>query len=267
MMMFASDLDRTLIYSKRALTDFNQSTRSDLMAVERKNGEDVAFMTNRAFELLQELATKLLIVPVTTRTYEQYNRVFFFSQEISSKYAVTSNGANIVYKGKPLLEWNEQVQKQLQNDCLNIEKMMDRILTFNVNGTLKVAEGLFFYFILENILHAETINHLRKLAEDNGWRISIQGRKLYFMPNPVSKGNAVQFIKEREGIQTVFGAGDSILDHDFLKHCQYSYVPSHGELVNVGINKDQYIFTLNQGVQAGEEIIGGIADELKVKSF
>lgn len=258
-MMFASDLDRTLIYSNRALADFKQQTKSELVAVELKNEQEVAFMTNKAYSLLMELADSLLFIPVTTRTYEQYKRIFIFSEHLHLKYAVTSNGATIIYKGLPLQEWRETVQKRLENECAPFEKMMEEMNVFLINGTLKKVESLFFYYLLEEPLALETIEVIRKIADRSGWRISIQGRKLYLMPKPVCKGEAVQFIKEREGIQTVFGAGDSILDNDFLKICDQAYVPSHGELKSEGIGRSNYLFTVHQGVVAGEEILHNIS--------
>ncbi|WP_102274857.1 HAD family hydrolase [Cytobacillus massiliigabonensis] len=266
MMMFASDLDRTLIYSNRALADFKQHTISDLIAVELKDAQEVAFMTNNAYSLLKELAASLLFIPVTTRTYEQYKRVFIFTESFHLKYAVTSNGATIIYNGLPLQEWRETVQKRLENECVPFQKMMEEMFRLPINGTLKKVENLFFYYLLEEPLTLETKNRIQKMADRNGWRISIQGRKLYLMPKPVCKGEAVKFIKEREGIQTVFGAGDSILDNDFLKLCDYAYVPSHGELKNEGIGRSNYLFTAHQGVLAGEEILHSILNTVTEKS-
>ncbi|MFE8695795.1 HAD family hydrolase [Cytobacillus sp. FJAT-53684] len=263
MIMFASDLDRTLIYSKRALTEFKQYSESNLIGVEQKDGQEVAFMTNKAYDLLNVLASNLMFVPVTTRTYEQYKRIFILSDRMSLKYAVTSNGANIIYNGLPLLDWRNQVQMRLEHECTSLEKMIVKTEQLEINGQLKQAENLFFYYILEEELTAERKDTIRKMADANGWRISIQGRKLYLMPNPVSKGEAIKFIKDREGIHTVYGAGDSALDYDFLKLCHYSYIPSHGELVNEELNKDKYIITKKHGVQAGEELLSEMANILQ----
>ncbi|WP_057764029.1 Cof-type HAD-IIB family hydrolase [Cytobacillus praedii] len=265
MMMFASDLDRTLIYSNRALADFKQHTVRDLLAVELKSSQEVAFMTSRAYSLLKELASSLLFIPVTTRTYEQYKRVFIFSESFPLKYAVTSNGAAIYYKGHPLQEWRDSVQKRLENECIPFQKMNEEMNGLAINGTLKKVENLFFYYILEEPLAFETKNDIQKIADTSGWRISIQGRKLYLMPKPVCKGEAVKFIKEREGIHTVFGAGDSILDNDFLKICDYAFVPSHGELKNEEIHQSNYLFTDYQGIMAGEEILHRISTTVTEK--
>ena len=55
-------------------------------------------------------------------------------------------------------------------------------------------------------------------------------------------------------MKVIAGAGDSILDWDFLRNCHYRFVPAHGELARVSGTKD-YTLTKNKGVGAGEEII------------
>lgn len=266
MRMFASDLDRTLIYSNRALAEFKQEDRLDLIGVEHRDNEEIAFMTKKAFEYFKEVAGNLLFVPVTTRTYEQFRRVSIFSKDIPLTYAVTSNGANIIYKGMPLFDWTEIIQKRLEKECASLDEMIQKMKKIPLKGTLKKAEDLFFYYILEEEIVLAVKNEIKSLANHNGWRVSIQGRKLYLMPMPISKGEAVTFIKEREGINTVFGAGDSLLDYDFLKICDYPLVPAHGELVKEKII-EHFVISEKVGVQAGEEILYMIADTLKVEAF
>lgn len=262
MRMFASDLDRTLIYSNKALADFGQSGE-DLIGVERKDGREIAFMTQEARSLLKEISAQMLFVPVTTRTYEQYKRIFIFQDVLNIPYTVTSNGANIHYYGKPLEEWSVIVRKRLKAECALLEEMMVRSQSLELNGKIKMAENLFFYYILEEKLTAEAKKAMADLAESFGWRISHQGRKLYFMPNPICKGEAVKFIQEREDINMIIGAGDSMLDHDFLKYCDYAYVPSHGELAAEKSISSPYLITANIGTAAGEEILNNILNNMK----
>ncbi|PAE24531.1 HAD family hydrolase [Bacillus sp. 7894-2] len=262
MRMFASDLDRTLIYSNKALADFGQSAES-LIDVERKDGREIAFMSNQALRLLKEISAQMLFVPVTTRTYEQFKRIFIFEDAFNIPYTVTSNGANIHYHGKPLEEWSSIVQKRLKTECALLEEVMGRSQSLELNGKIKMAENLFFYYILEEKLTAEAKKAIAGLAESFGWRISHQGRKLYFMPNPICKGEAVKFIQEREDIKMVFGAGDSMLDHDFLKFCDFAYVPNHGELAAEKSIPYPYLISNNIGTAAAEEILNDILNSIK----
>ena len=79
-MIFASDLDRTLIYSKRALDEFGVPEGLLLVPVEQKDGDSVAFMTETSYLQLKELANQSLFVPVTTRTTEQFKRFVIFEK-------------------------------------------------------------------------------------------------------------------------------------------------------------------------------------------
>jgi hypothetical protein len=96
MMMFASDLDRTLIYSKRAVQEFLGDI-SDLKQVEIKGDKALSFMTFQAYELLWDIATRTLFVPITTRSNEQFNRLSLLG-EIPHLYTVTANGAHLFTK-------------------------------------------------------------------------------------------------------------------------------------------------------------------------
>lgn len=257
-MIFASDLDRTLIYSERALLDLGCPDKKSLMPVEMRNGVSTAFMTKEAFSLLQGLCRTAMFVPVTTRTTDQFNRIFIFQNDLEIRYAVTANGANILYNGSLLGDWAEIVRNQMKTEsCLQAELLSFlKKESFIFKGKIKQAEDLFFYYILDKPLVWEEVSVISGFVDHFGWRVSLQGRKLYFIPKAVSKGAAIDFICQREGMKAAGGAGDSILDWDFLQHCKCRFVPSHGELAaNPSIT--QYASTNKHGVLAGEEILRG----------
>lgn len=262
--MFATDLDRTIIYSKKALEDLGPALNEQMYAVEKKADSEIAFMTKKAFGILKEISQELLLVPVTTRTTSQFKRIFIFEDQVPVRYAITFNGAEILYEGEPLPDWRDSISDRLKQESSSLEELQDILQKdlYQVNGDLKSAEGLFLYYLLEERLSANQVQEFKRAASSYGWRISYQGRKLYFMPNPISKGEAVSFVKEREGIHTLIGAGDSLLDEDFLVKCDHSFIPAHGELAgDHGLMT--YISTKNRGAYAGEEILESINMFLK----
>jgi hydroxymethylpyrimidine pyrophosphatase-like HAD family hydrolase len=255
-MIFATDLDRTLIYSNRALEEFGAPEKSALLPVEKKDEKWISYMTKASFDLLKEIHNRFLFIPVTTRTTEQFRRIYIFQKDIPVTYAITSNGGHILYKGEELEEWTDILSAKLQNETASIKEMQSYLQreSFCFDGVLKQAEELFFYFILN--LHPSG-SMIRKIAEevaDLGWRISLQGRKLYFIPKVINKGDALEYICEREGITQMAGAGDSNLDWDFLKNCQFRYVPVHGELASKKYITGDSISN-HCGILAGEEIL------------
>lgn len=255
-MIFASDLDRTIVYSERAILELGEKQNTRLKPVEQKDGRWVAYMPEDAFFALQELAQTCLFIPVTTRITEQFNRFVIFEDTEVFPYAITANGAVILYKGNPLEAWTELIAKKLQQESLPQEELL-AILQRNeihITGQLREAGGYFFYYILESLPFVHDRIFIEELVSRASWRMSLQGRKLYFIPKAVSKGAALEFISNRTGLTMIAGAGDSILDWDFLQHCQYRFVPNHGELANLSDGKD-FILTKNSGAAAGEEIL------------
>lgn len=255
-MMFASDLDRTLIYSKRAMEDYPLDEKIDLVPVEQKLKNDVSFMSKSSLEYLQRLSKKLLFVPVTTRSLEQYQRILF--SETLIKYAVTTNGANIHYQGTPLREWESKVSKEMADSSVHLQELISLITQhFHFQGEMRVVEDLFFYYHLTEIVSAEVVEELVSSLFNLGWRVSLQGRKLYFVPTAISKGKAIQFIQEREEVTTLIGAGDSLFDDDFLKLCQYPFVLGHGELASYPL-QEHYNVVRQVGIKGGEELLKSI---------
>ncbi|WP_223593334.1 hypothetical protein [Neobacillus bataviensis] len=255
-MIFASDLDRTLVYSKRALDELGIPEGTRLKPVEKKDGRWVAYMTESSFFTLKELSCHSLFIPVTTRTTEQFNRFTVFTEDIPLKYAITTNGANILYQGELLEEWSNHIFQTLAMDSASPEELLSIVERegYHFDGQLKQVENLFFYYILNGFPDSFVKGELNELAAKYGWRISLQGKKLYFMPMAVRKGAALEYICQREGMKAIAGAGDSLLDLDFLNICQYRFVPNHGELACVS-KKTGLTLTENTGALAGEEIL------------
>ncbi|MDR6998169.1 hypothetical protein [Neobacillus niacini] len=255
-MIIASDLDRTLVYSKRAIEQLGAPQGTLLRPVEEKDGNPLAYMTVTAYHALIELCRNCLFIPVTTRTTAQYNRFTIFEKEISLPYAVTFNGAVILYKGEALPDWSKHILSQIQSESASHAELQAGLKRggFHFNGRLKTAENLFYYYLLESSPTLSEQQSLSETVSSYGWRVSLQGRKLYLIPNAINKGAALQFICNREGLQALAGAGDSVLDWDFLQSCQNRFVPTHGELALVGPNID-VTYTTRAGVLAGEEIV------------
>ena len=79
-MLFASDLDRTLIYSPRTFD--GEELKEEVCSVEIYENKPISFMTKNALMMLKELTKRLLFVPVTTRTKLQYLRIHLFQKRL-----------------------------------------------------------------------------------------------------------------------------------------------------------------------------------------
>lgn len=264
-MIFASDLDRTLIYSKKLIKDFDEN----IVLVERYNGKDLSFMKKAVIETLKKMKKNIMFIPVTTRTLEQYNRIFMISDYIKPKYAVVSNGGNILINGKIDENWRKIIKQKLEN-IMHYKFVKKRFLRSfkDVSWINKIVlrDNLFFsiHFNDKNEINKEDMALFKNWAEENDWRVSLQEKKLYIIPSIVNKWDAVLYIKEREKRKRVISAGDSALDYPILINAEISMCASHGELFNMIkeniVNKGHILLTNNVGIDASDEIIRNVEE-------
>ena len=71
-------------------------------------------------------------------------------------------------------------------------------------------------------------------ADGRGWQLSLQGRKLYWVPRPLTKSAAVAEVAPPRRRRPRAAAGDSLLDADLLEAADAGIVARHGELVASG---------------------------------
>ena len=113
----------------------------------------------------------------------------------------------------------------------------------------RVAEDLFAYLVVERDLLPEGwAKELAVWAEQRGWTVSLQGRKLYAVPKPLTKSAAVAEVARRTGADHVLAAGDSLLDADLLLAADRGWRPGHGELADTGWSAPTDCRTVRSGV-------------------
>ncbi|TGE37917.1 haloacid dehalogenase [Desulfosporosinus fructosivorans] len=265
LMLFASDLDQTLIYSHK--TFISKEIDEQIRPVERLDDRFISYMTQNALNALKEIAQKALFVPVTTRTKLQYQRINFLSYGITHQYAVTSNGGTIFSEGVEDSDWSRLVIEG-RDKCLAAQDLIKKFEEISHSSWVlkdsgKMADELFYYCLIDREKIPVTELAAFKLwARENNWELSIQGRKLYLVPLNVNKKAAILYIKEKEGISCVVAAGDSLLDLDMLKAADLGLAPAHGELYSLHIQGksglEKIKFTQKSGIEAAEEILESI---------
>lgn len=264
--LFASDLDRTLIYSKNSRGQ--EVSTEDFVAVEWVDEKPTAFMTNKGLQLFQYIASSTTFLPVTTRTAEQYNRITGLYHTVEKpKYAVVSNGAVILEDGEPLAEWSDKVIAQMQQNRTSIDHVLPQLNAYIKNKfvlNVMQAESWFVYLIIdEHAFSVEDFENLSQIFYQQGFSLSHQGRKVYIMPTCINKSAALQFVAERIAANTVIAAGDSMLDFDMVLSATHGFIPSHGEANHKGGYLPPHVsITTQTGVLAGEEILKKVNDYL-----
>lgn len=256
-MIFASDLDRTIIYSNKFLMDFS----GQISVVE--TGKYKSYMTEPAAKLLKEIAGLAFFVPCTTRTIEQYMRIDFFQNKVVPKYAIVSNGANIILDGSLDTAYRRNILQMLSNECMaqqDILKEFSKLACNNWAQPMRHADEVFHYCIIDREkAPRQELDSFSNWANEQKWDVSIQGRKLYLMPKIINKWRALSRVSEMIGDKYIVAAGDSLLDLPLIQGADYALSPAHGELYEqFGCSQGHWTFVDQSGLLAGEEILKAV---------
>lgn len=264
-MIFASDLDRTLIYTKKLIKDSDR----DIILAERYLDKELSFMKKDVLEKLMNIRSKILFIPVTTRTIEQYNRIFLITDYIKPDYAVVSNGGNILIKGEVDREWKEIINRKVSKIVPHLivkKRFLESFEDTTWIERMVFRDELFYsvHFLNKELINLQELEEFKSWVEDNEWHISLQGRKLYIVPNCVNKWDALLYIKERENKSKVISAGDSFLDYPILINAEHPICASHGELKALiegkKVEQRHISMTKSSGISASEDIVKIVND-------
>lgn len=247
-MYLFSDLDNTLIFSKRALS--SKSTKDNLVAVESNNGIPVTYVTKKSYVMLLQLLSDGLLIPVTTRTLSQMNRISMFSEH-KSKTFICSNGAEIYINGRLDMKWAKYVQDKISHLSISIQDLCKTCKP----ELLKIRDG--FFVQIENSpefknLYKDTYEKIVNLPD---FYMCESGRKLYVMPKFLQKSEAVKYVMKEIGItqKDTVCAGDSNMDI-CMKQCSILFMTPNKSNV---LDKRAYR-TIYSGIESGEEILSAV---------
>lgn len=254
----ASDLDRTLVYSSAALAlSMPDEEAPRLLCVEVHESRPLSYMTETAGRLLAELADTARFVPATTRTRKQYRRINLPCPQPS--YAICANGGHLLVNGRTDHDWNAEMRRRLADGSAPLAEIRAHLaLTADPEWLRKerIAEELFAYLVVDRErLPVGWVKALAGWAEPLGWTVSLQGRKVYAVPKPLSKSAALAEVARRTGAQRILAAGDSLLDIDLLNAADSGWTPGHGELADTGWTAPHVTALTTPGVAAGERIL------------
>ena len=252
------DLDRTVIYSPRALLlPHSDHQNPRLLGVETLHGHPQSFITERAGTLLERLSQAVVLVPTTTRTPKQLHRVDLPGLGRAPRYAIASNGGHLLVDGVPDEDWNERVRRSLDG-CATVEEVRAHVQARRGDFVekLRVASDLFVYCVVDRAeLPSTWVGELSHWCASRGWGVSVQGRKVYCVPRPLTKSSAAREVVRRTGAQQLIAAGDSLLDAELLAAADRAVRPAQGELADEGWTTPGLHVTTAPGVLGGEELL------------
>lgn len=151
MALFATALDNTLIFSKGFVKN------EDVIAVEYKDNKELSYMTKQALDTLKSLNEEITIVPITSRSLEEFKQLTFYNL---FEHAILSNGLVILYKG--LVEdgnWQSIIQKEFDKmDLADVESLL-----YNCSSLFKSDFELKGYYYYAEVKEHQEIMVLKLL--------------------------------------------------------------------------------------------------------
>jgi len=215
MKIFCTDLDNTLIYS------YKREIGEEKRGVEVYRGREVSFMTEKAFQLLRRVSEKAMIVPVTTRNVEQYQRI---KLGIGIKYALTCNGGVLLEDGQKDMGWYYDSLKLTERSWEELLKARE-LLKCEKDRSMEVQfiEELFVF--TKSKEPERTIHTLREKLDLSKIDVFQNGVKIYAVPKILTKGNAVRRLREKLKAEYVIAAGDNEFDISMLEEADTAVIP------------------------------------------
>ena len=216
MKILCTDLDNTIIYS------YKHDIGNEKMNVELYKEREISFISNHTYELLKKVKEEFLIIPTSTRTKEQYNRI---DLKIGIfKYALVCNGSVLLVDGKKDKDWYEESLRLAKPSNLEVKKALeylenDKRRTFE----LRYIEDLFVFTKCDE---AETVvNELREYLDKNLVNVFNNKEKVYVLPTSLSKGKAIERLRKYLKVEFIIAAGDSEFDISMVEAADVGLVP------------------------------------------
>ena len=230
MKILCTDLDNTIIYS------YKHDIGNEKMNVELYKEREISFISNHTFELLKKVKEEFLVIPTSTRTIEQYERI---NLKIGTfKYALVCNGSVLLVDGKKDKDWYEESLRLAKPSNLEVKKALeylenDKRRTFE----LRHIEDL---FVFTKCYKSETVvNELREYLDKNLVNVFNNKEKVYVLPTSLSKGKAIERLKKYLKAEFIIAAGDSEFDISMVEAADVGLVP-YGFKSEFNIKSDIY---------------------------
>lgn len=211
-----ADIDNTLIYSHRL------TITSPKRVVEFLNGKEQSYMTEFTYSFLTG-KHDLQIVPVTTRTLQQYQRLENLILDLGCEYSLICNGAILLNYFQIDQAWYEETLRMIESEIPEIAKAEKWMKKYCNDGITYSACGLFVYSKCMN--PQDLALFLRQYVDTEKVDVMYDHRKLYCIPKSINKGIAIKRFSQRFNVGDSIAIGDSSFDISMLNQASVSIVP------------------------------------------
>lgn len=216
MIIFNTDLDNTIIYS------YKHDIGEKKICAEIYQNREISFITDKTCELLKAVNNTVSLVPTTTRTLEQYNRINLgFGVP---KYALVCNGGVLLVNGEEDEQWYSDSYK-LVSSCQDQLTAAEDILEIDENRIFEIRNIRKLFIFTKSSKPLRSVDILKSKLDNNKVDVFNNGVKVYVVPKKLSKGVAVRRLKEKLNADMNISAGDSEFDISMLGVTDFSIAP------------------------------------------
>ena len=224
--LYASDLDRTIIFSKRFLDE--HKTNSDYTLVESIGDREISYASVDVLNKLYQLSFKdnITFVPVTSRSKDEYNRI---DLGFTPEYAIVANGGIIIHNGVELDDYNRYIYNNM-NTMEMLSIMQDVAEMESVTDNVKCIDKRYIFTkIVDKALFDVEIQEIG--TKYSNWDITVQGNKVYIIPKFFSKQIALRWLWHKLNQPYIIASGDGPLDIPMLSLANMAIVPDHAIII------------------------------------
>lgn len=214
--IFACDIDNTLIYSRKHPHD-------GWPCVEWIHEKEQAYMSPRTCELLREVEKRVFFVPVTSRSAEQYMRIQW-PVNMMPQAAITTHGAKLFKDCDEDPQWQQETRSIVapwQDELQRMAVLLTPDPSFI--RCRMVDESYLFVYCAAGIDASSVGDRLQGMTSLN---VCVGGKKIYLHPPELNKGTAMQRLRVRYPQCRIVAAGDSAMDLDMLNAADFALYPA-----------------------------------------
>ena len=216
MLIFNTDLDNTMIYS------YKHDIGEDKICAEIYQGREISFVTSKTAQLLKEVNDTVLLVPTTTRTLEQYNRIDLGIG--TPKLALVCNGGVLLENGIENEEWyNESVR--LTENTRDELTLSEKILQNDENRSFEIRNIRGLFVFTKSDEPEKSVENLKNMLDTEKVDVFNNGVKVYVVPKTLSKGKAIDRLRDKLMPELIISAGDSEFDITMLNSSDLPIAP------------------------------------------
>ena len=152
-------------------------------------GKEQGFMTPRTAELLRAVKALADIVPVTTRSIEQYHRICW-PAGCTPEYAVVANGAVLLKNGEIEESWRRASEPVIAPYMEELRSLLPEFSNEERFPRCRVVNDAYlFVYCGKGVDPADCVHAYKSCS---GLNIVNSGKKVYFFPPRINKGDALR---------------------------------------------------------------------------